>query len=59
MCKGLSSDFENNGLQKKVIASTWTENVSIQTKNCVAALSIMASIVLGSLVRQVCPHLLY
>ena len=44
---------------KRLSPSIWTENASIQTKNCVAALSIMASIVFGSLVPQVWPPLSY
>ena len=43
---------------KRSSSSIWTENASIQTKNCVEAFSMMASIVFGSLVAQVrhpCP----
>ena len=39
--------------KKKTIALNLDENASIQTKNCVAALSMMAFIAFGSLVRQV------
>ena len=56
-CKDVLLRFENDDVQKTKLkkkkrssSSIWTENSSIQTKNCVAALSMMASIVLGSLV---------
>ena len=45
--------------KKGSLPTIWTENESIQTKNCVAALSMMTSIVFGSLVRQVWPLLPY
>ena len=46
--------FENYSVQvKRSSPFIWRENASIQTKNCVAALSMMAFIVIGSLVRQV------
>ena len=50
-----------NALLKKTRSShsVWTENTSIQTKNCVAALLVMAVVVYGFLVRQVWPPLLY
>ena len=41
--------------KKGSLLSIWTENASIQTKNYLAALSIMTSKVFGSLVRQVWP----
>ena len=37
---------------KRSSPTIWTENASIQTKNGVEALSMMASIVFDSLVRQ-------
>ena len=52
--------FDNDGVQKQRLSLfIWTENASVQTKNCVAALSMMASIVFGSSVRQVRPTLSY
>ena len=57
--KCLTSDFENDVFRKKSSPSICTENASIQTKNYVAALSMMASIVFGSLVRQVWALLSY
>ena len=52
--------LDNDGVQKqRSPLFIWTENASVQTKNCVAALSMMASIVLGSSVRQVRPALSY
>ena len=55
-----NSGFENHGLRKKrSLTSIWTENASIQTKNGVEALSMMAFIVFGTLVRKVWPPLLY
>ena len=52
-CKCLILDFENDGLLIKVIALYLDEKLSIQTKNRVVALSMMASIVFISLVWQV------
>ena len=49
--------FENDSLQKKSSPFIWTKNASIQTKNCVAAVLMMVSIVFVSLVRQVWPPL--
>ena len=48
--KCFTSDFENDGLRKKVITLYLDENAIIQTKNYVAALSMMASFVFVSLV---------
>ena len=36
-----------------------TENASIHTKDCAAALAVMDSIIFGSLLRQVWPPLNY
>ena len=47
-CKWLIFGFENDGLQKKVKPSIWTDNALIQTKNGIAALSMMASIIFSS-----------
>ena len=38
--------------EKRSSPSTWTDNTSIQTKNCVAAFSVMAAIVFSFLVRK-------
>ena len=52
--------FLNDDLQeKRSPPSMWTKNVSIQIKNCVAALSMMASIVFGSVVRHAWPSVIY
>ena len=61
-CNDVLQGFDNDGVQKKEIKkrsspSIWMENASIQTKNRVAALQMMTSIVFGSLVRQVQPTL--
>ena len=45
--------------KKGLLSLIWTENASIQTKNYVAALSIMASNVFGSLLWKVWPPLPY
>ena len=47
--------FENDGLQKNVIILYLDGNTSIHTKNGVAALSMMASIVLALLYKCGCP----
>ena len=55
-CNVVFHGFENDGVQKEKRRSSpfiWTENASVQTKNCVSALSMMASKVSGSLIRQV------
>ena len=59
-CKDVSQSFDNDGVQKQRSSLfIWTENASVQTKNCVAAFLMMASIVFGSSVRQVRPTLSY
>ena len=58
-CNDVLQGFDNNGVKKRSLPSISTENDSIQTKNCVAALSMMVSIVFGSFVRQVRPTLSY
>ena len=48
-CNDVLQGFGNNGIKKKNSSPfLWTENALIQTKNCVAALVMMASIVFGS-----------
>ena len=54
-CKSLNLGFENDDFKKRSSLSIWMENTSMQTKNCVAVFLMMASIVFGSLVRQVWP----
>ena len=58
-CKRLILSFENNGPPKKIITFYLDENASIQTKNCIVALSTIASIIFGSLVQQVWVPLAY
>ena len=59
-CKDVLQGFDNDGVQKQRSSLfIWMENASVQTKKCVAALSMMASIVFGSSVRQVRPTLSY
>ena len=64
-CNVVLHGFENDGWrpkkykEKRVITLCWDENESIHTKNRVAALSGMASIVFGSLVGQVWSPLSY
>ena len=59
-CKDVLQGFDNDGVQKQRSSLfIWTEDASVQTKNCVAALSMMASIVFGSSLRQVRPTLSY
>ena len=42
-CKDVLQGFDNDGVQKQRSSLfIWTENASVQTKNCVAALSMMA-----------------
>ena len=52
-CNIVLRGFENDGVQKRSSPSIRTENASVQTRNCVAGLSIMVSNVFGYLVRQV------
>ena len=44
-------------MKKRLSISIWTENALFQTKNCVAALLMMTSIVFGSLLKKVWPPL--
>ena len=44
-------------IEERLSPFIWTENGSIQTKNCVAALLMMAFFNFGSYVRQVWPTL--
>ena len=57
------SCFENDGLQKKekkrLTHAVWTENASIYAKDDIAALPMITSIVLASLLLQVLPPLEY
>ena len=45
--------------QKRSLPFIWTENASVETKNCVVVLSMMVSIIFVSLVWQVWPSLSY
>ena len=49
---GEGCNCEISGFGKKPLISISTESASIQTWKCVAAFSVMASIVFGSLVQQ-------
>ena len=57
-CKDVLQGLDNDGVQKQRSSLfIWTKNASVQNKNGVAALSMIASIVFGSSVRQMQPTL--